>query len=117
MTWREQAACLGADPNLFVPTGQGNTPREGLTYCVRCPVRNDCLDDALARQPTHDAGVWGGTTERIRAALRLGRLTRPEAIERGDRMAAGWIDEDDLAETEPWLDDIFTATHTGTVGR
>ena len=116
MTWRNQAACLGADPDLFVPTGQGNVPREALTYCTRCPVRNDCLDDALARQPTHDAGVWGGTTERLRAVLRLGRISRADAMERGDRLAAGHISEDELAEVEPWLADIFAATHAGTVG-
>jgi hypothetical protein len=116
MTWRERAACLGADSNLFVPTGQGNVPREGLTYCVRCPVRSDCLTDALDRQATHDAGVWGGTTERIRAGVRLGHLTRADAMARGDRLAAGHVTEDELLEEEPWLADIFAGTHAGTVG-
>lgn len=116
MTWRERAACLGADAALFVPAGKGNVPREGLHYCVGCEVRDECLTEALDRPNADDFGVWGGTTERVRAAVRAGRLSRVEAMERGDRIAAGHITEDELLEAEPWLADIFAATHAGTVG-
>jgi len=35
--------------------------------CRTCPVRLECLDEAL----THDySGVWGGTTEAERRAIR-----------------------------------------------
>lgn len=37
-----------------------------------CPVRLECLDDALKVQ-TYRAGVWGGTSEKDRRGVRRAR--------------------------------------------
>jgi WhiB family transcriptional regulator, redox-sensing transcriptional regulator len=70
--WRDLAACRDTDPELFFPIG---TVGPGLhqvarakQICARCAVRPACLDWALASG--QEAGVWGGTSEDERRALR-----------------------------------------------
>jgi WhiB family redox-sensing transcriptional regulator len=76
MSWREQAACRGMDPaeamRIFFPA-RGERNAEARSYCVRCPVRQECLDDALADPATGDHGVRGGTSERQRRRIRAQR--------------------------------------------
>lgn len=73
MYWRERAACLHEDPDLFFPiSSSGPTLRqidEAKAVCGRCPVVRQCLDWAVRAGRVE--GVWGGTTEseRKRAAL------------------------------------------------
>jgi hypothetical protein len=44
--WRDQAACTGMDEELFnVETGDLPMVQK---VCDRCPVRDECLKDALA---------------------------------------------------------------------
>lgn len=64
-TWAVRAACLGRDADdLFV---RGAAQRAAREICFTCPVRLECLADALdAHVPF---GVWGGLTERERRAL------------------------------------------------
>jgi WhiB family transcriptional regulator, redox-sensing transcriptional regulator len=69
--WRDQAACLGADPDLFFPQ-RGESAEPAREICARCPVREACLDYALRNAITH--GIWGGVSERERRALRTRRL-------------------------------------------
>ncbi len=71
--WCHRAACRSVDPELFFPVG---TQGAGLVQvaaaravCRRCPVESDCLRWALANSQT--SGVWGGTTEAERRALRV----------------------------------------------
>jgi WhiB family transcriptional regulator, redox-sensing transcriptional regulator len=70
--WREHAACRDADPDLFFPIGTaGNSLRqvdEAKRICHRCPAQNQCLAWALENGITD--GVWGGTTENERRAIR-----------------------------------------------
>lgn len=63
--WYLQAVCYGASGDLFFEEGVRRLVIEAKTYCVRCPVRIDCLEYALAHD---EIGVWGGltTTERRR---------------------------------------------------
>lgn len=64
-TWAAQAACATAPPDsLFV---RGAAQREARVRCFSCPVRMQCLADALDSHTTF--GVWGGLTERERRAL------------------------------------------------
>jgi len=49
---------------LFV---EGSAQREVRAVCEGCPVRLECLADALDSRM--DFGVWGGMTERERRAL------------------------------------------------
>ena len=65
MDWITQAACRNADPDeLFV---QGAAQNRAKQRCMGCPVRTECLADALDNRV--EFGVWGGMTERERRAL------------------------------------------------
>ncbi|WBB62480.1 WhiB family transcriptional regulator [Streptomyces sp. WMMC500] len=76
--WRERAACLHADPELFFPAGNStptlNQIAEAKTVCRTCPVAAPCLEWALRLGQVH--GIWGGTTERERREMR--RAEAPE---------------------------------------
>lgn len=64
-TWASRAACAGAEPDvLFV---RGAAQRKVRELCFSCPVRMECLADALSSNAAF--GVWGGLTERERRAL------------------------------------------------
>lgn len=65
--WHDDAACATADPDLFFPTS-GVAVLEAKLYCAVCPVIARCLDKALNSPDTY--GVWGGTTDRERIAMR-----------------------------------------------
>jgi len=63
--WTTAAACRGTDPDeLFV---QGAAQNRAKGVCAACPVRTECLADALDNRV--EFGVWGGMTERERRAL------------------------------------------------
>ena len=71
--------CVGLDPDLFHPArGDMGTIAEAKAVCAGCPVREACLDYALAN--SEHFGVWGGTTERERRRLR--NLRRAAGVER-----------------------------------
>lgn len=63
--WTGRAACRNAAPDmLFV---QGAAQNRAKSVCIGCPVRTECLADALDNRV--EFGVWGGLTERERRAL------------------------------------------------
>lgn len=63
--WTTRAACRNEDPDaLFV---QGAEQNRAKVICRGCPVRTECLADALDNRI--EFGVWGGMTERERRAL------------------------------------------------
>jgi WhiB family transcriptional regulator, redox-sensing transcriptional regulator len=69
MTWNEdwatQALCNKARPDdLFV---RGAAQNRAKMLCAGCPVRTECLAEALDNRI--EWGVWGGMTERERRAL------------------------------------------------
>ena len=70
--WRDDAACLDADPDLFFPIGTTGPAldqiNEAKRICLACPVRKRCL--AWALELGAASGIWGGTTEDERRALR-----------------------------------------------
>jgi WhiB family redox-sensing transcriptional regulator len=71
-TWMREAACGGADPDLFFPADSRSLAREAKEVCAGCPVRPECLEYSLAA--AEEFGVWGGLTEKERRnALRAGR--------------------------------------------
>jgi WhiB family redox-sensing transcriptional regulator len=85
VAWVFSGACRDADPDLFFPIGSSGPGlrqiAEAKAICALCPVITDCLSYALATG--QDAGVWGGTTEQERQALRsrgpAGRAFAPRA--------------------------------------
>jgi WhiB family redox-sensing transcriptional regulator len=63
--WYEDAACRDGDPDeLFAANARQNRAK---TVCTGCPVRTECLAEALDNRV--EWGVWGGMTERERRAL------------------------------------------------
>lgn len=60
-----RAVCSSTDPDALFVTGAAQ--RDAATICRACPVRLECLADALDNQIEY--GVWGGLTERERRAV------------------------------------------------
>jgi WhiB family redox-sensing transcriptional regulator len=64
--WRESALCAQADPEAFFPE-KGGSVKAAKRICARCPVRRECLEEALARRERF--GIRGGLTARERRPL------------------------------------------------
>ncbi len=69
LDWQRQALCRDADPELFTSGGINPGPlptrieRAAIAWCERCPVRQECLEYAMATESRGSRyGVWGGTT-------------------------------------------------------
>lgn len=68
--WMDRALCREIGPTPFHPI-KGGDPDPAKRVCDSCPVKRECLDYALAEfTGTDDTGVWGGTTEMQRRAMR-----------------------------------------------
>jgi WhiB family redox-sensing transcriptional regulator len=73
--------CSESDPDAFFPKDYydepGKTPSNAYenerfvkSICAECPLKIECLQFAIK---TSQHGIWGGTTEGERRALRRGR--------------------------------------------
>ena len=69
--WMPRGACQGEDPDLFFPIAAAGPALAQVlaakAVCYRCAVRAACLSYAVA---TGQAGIWGGTTQEERHAMR-----------------------------------------------
>lgn len=76
--WRLDAACFTADSSLtstMYPThAEGDDVDRAKAVCAGCPVRDECLEFAMATNQDH--GVWGGLSEQDRRRLRRSRRRR-----------------------------------------
>lgn len=72
--WMADAACLGTDPDAFF--GGKSDAAAARRVCRACPVREACREFAIADASL--LGVWGGTTERERRAIRKHTKTSAE---------------------------------------
>lgn len=75
--WRDRAACLDMDSNIFVgeratPGGWSYAP--ALAVCAGCDVTEECLEFAVSSNIT--VGVWGGLTPNERRPHRVRYLKR-----------------------------------------
>ncbi|MDO4666159.1 MAG: WhiB family transcriptional regulator [Actinomycetaceae bacterium] len=72
MDWRSRAACLTEDPELFFPIGNTGPAiaqaEEAKKVCATCEVQEVCLKWAI--ENNQDSGVWGGTSEDERRAMK-----------------------------------------------
>ena len=78
MSWRDSAACTGADADLFFPP-PGMGIKGALYYCYRCPVVPECGEYASSLIPHQGAmvvagkiGVWGAMSAAKRSDGRSG---------------------------------------------
>ena len=65
-TWRDLARCRGVDPLIFHPVNDDDAG-EAKAICELCPVREACLEYAIAAREKD--GVWGGLTARERRRI------------------------------------------------
>lgn len=66
--WSARAECRKHDPELMFPELEDRLGKDrAKKVCRACPVVSQCLERALAEQEGY--GVWGGLTERERAAI------------------------------------------------
>lgn len=74
--WMAHAICSSphVDPGMFFAPDWGERPEERLarelrakTFCSMCPVREACLEHALATREVFD--IWGGATEAERKVM------------------------------------------------
>ena len=72
--WTTNAARNGYPPELWFPADSDTeTQAEAVRICRTCPVRRDCLIDAMTaekgRQTSTRWGIWGGYTPVERVIL------------------------------------------------
>jgi WhiB family redox-sensing transcriptional regulator len=67
MDWRLSGACVDEDPDRWFPADEDDAD-DVKDICRSCPVRDVCLEQALANRER--AGIWGALTTRERDALR-----------------------------------------------
>jgi WhiB family redox-sensing transcriptional regulator len=76
--WMVDARCRGSDWQMFFPTEHGSSTedsREAKAICHQCKVETECRDYAVGDPSLK--GIWGGTSDRERKAIR--RARRKEA--------------------------------------
>jgi len=90
--WRNAAACLNEDPELFFPEGESEryAPQidAALSVCAACEVAESCLRYALETEQR--SGIWGGTTATARRDLEVvaGRVRTAVTAGNGQVVAA-----------------------------
>jgi len=62
--WTSLAKCRGTNDDMF---GEAHDQKRARLLCAGCPVRFECLAEALDNRI--EWGVWGGMTERERRSL------------------------------------------------
>jgi WhiB family redox-sensing transcriptional regulator len=77
--WVDDAACAGMSHAIFFEREHKN---EALQICGGCPVRQPCLDEAIA-DPELDHGIRGGMTAAARKAHRRAITARHQPKEPG----------------------------------
>lgn len=64
--WRRRAACIDEPTSTFY---DASSSARALQICDRCPVRDECLSDAL-EDDLADYGIRGGATASARKQMR-----------------------------------------------
>jgi hypothetical protein len=69
--WKLSGNCTTADPDEFYPDKRDErTATRAKALCTGCPVKAQCLAEALSQHVSQDWGVWGGTTHYERRKMR-----------------------------------------------
>lgn len=67
-SWMERGDCRGMDTEIWFDTERYPAAR---AICANCPVRQECLDYAVAERIGY--GIWGGKSDKERRILRRQR--------------------------------------------
>jgi hypothetical protein len=65
--WAGHVLCAETDSEIFFPA-HDDPATEARQICARCPVREDCLNFAIANNERY--GIWGGLDPGERDSLR-----------------------------------------------
>lgn len=103
--WRDRAACLGSDTDIFFPAPKGGrissraNVQKAKSICTACPVKVECLEYAVDTYQM--LGIWGGKTSMERRADRRaagGGVGRPPLQSRNGHCDAEGCKRDVLAK-------------------
>lgn len=72
-SWMALGSCRVERPAVFFPS-DGVGVDVARRVCAACPVKEPCLEYALAERIDH--GVWGGASERERRRILKSRRVR-----------------------------------------
>jgi WhiB family transcriptional regulator, redox-sensing transcriptional regulator len=90
--WALRAGCRGYPVSWFFCDREGDLCAEkdllGLALCMRCEVRQECLEEALSDRRL-DFGVRGGMTSQERKQERARRRRRESKARRANLFAQG----------------------------
>lgn len=76
MSWMNLAACGGTvDPERWFPLPGTIAETDARTTCAGCPVRDQCLNEAL--DAGLDFGIWGGMNPVERRRESIARAVTP----------------------------------------
>ena len=75
--WHRRAICRGQGVREWVGDSRMTSYAAQKALCLACPVRNNCLEYALAHPEL--VGCWGGTTQHERRKLRAAAAHRHSA--------------------------------------
>ena len=97
LLWRKDALCRGMSSHIFFPR-RGESMLTAYVICYGCPVRQECLENALAG---NSFGIWAGFTPgervKIRRAMNEGKTLqdamRPYDLKRKNKLQRAKIRE------------------------
>ena len=88
-TWRKRAACRGLDAEIFFPgTDDEADAAEAKAICALCPVRQACLEHALASREREGVGVLSEPRNVVSQA-RIGHDGQDTAVQDGVEAGIG----------------------------
>lgn len=66
--WNLKGLCKNFETDLFYPEpGESEKSKKACSVCKNCPVRAECLTEAL--ENSEQFGIWGGFTLRQRRKI------------------------------------------------
>lgn len=86
-TWGDSALCMQTDPEAFFPANKAyadeyngyNNYSEARKICAECPVKGECLADALMTGDV-EYGMRGGLTPRERMGILATKVATYEGV-------------------------------------
>lgn len=102
LAFQHRGSCRDHDPELFFPVSD-TTPvaaqqiEQAKAVCAGCPVLADCRAYALAHGPQ---GIWGGTTDQERRAVRA-RENRAAVATQTDTAREDGQDVEQVGDARP----------------